>query len=304
MSIDSNFLTCLTFGPQGLPCKPDEARANERGEAGQGGVVRAHSTDRRDLAMAAGDLGRWANARNMLSQAPRFLPDPAEASAMVDAMEEAVKGGWHAIARGAGVSEADCATIANAFVYLGAFCMRAAAARSFASGEGANRVRTCIEVRGFAPVRAASVCEGIKDRDACPGDVGDVPRDERQVVDFGGCRQQPIDQRQWIGDAQERPGLGNGLVDRKHTISKAGPRLREPPVKAVGLIGIVAALQFDTTPNFGEDNDARADVLHRRLGNPFGDVRMRPLSLADLGNDVCIEEEFQNSTSRQPFWRG
>lgn len=77
------------------------------------------SADRRDLAMAAGDLGRWVNARNMLSQAPRFLLDPAEASAMVDTMEEAVKGGWYAIARGAGVSEADCATIANAFAYPG-----------------------------------------------------------------------------------------------------------------------------------------------------------------------------------------
>lgn len=77
------------------------------------------STDRRDLAMAAGDLGRWANARNMLSQAPRFLLEHSEASIMVNAMEKAAKGGWYGIARGAGVSEADCAIIANAFVYPG-----------------------------------------------------------------------------------------------------------------------------------------------------------------------------------------
>lgn len=77
------------------------------------------STERRDLAMSAGDLGRWANARNMLSQAPRFLLDPAEAAAMVDAMEEAVRGGWYPIARAAGVSEGDCATIAKAFAYPG-----------------------------------------------------------------------------------------------------------------------------------------------------------------------------------------
>ncbi len=69
--------------------------------------------------MAAGDLGRWANARNMLSQAPRFLLEHSEASIMVNAMEKAVKGGWYGIARGAGVSEADCAIIANAFVYPG-----------------------------------------------------------------------------------------------------------------------------------------------------------------------------------------
>ncbi len=182
--------------------------------------------------------------------------------------------------------------------------MRAAAARSIASGKSANRVRTRRGSQVRTGVRAVSVCEGIKDRDACPGDVGDVPRDEHQVVDFGGCRHQPIDQRQWIGDAQERPGLGNGLVNRKHTISKAGPHLRKPLMKAISLIRIVAALQFDTAPNFGEDNDARADFLPRRLGNLFGDIRVRPLSLADLGNDVSIEEEFQSSTSCQPFWRG
>jgi serine/threonine-protein kinase HipA len=77
------------------------------------------STDRRDLAMAAGDLGRWANARNILSQAPRFLLNATEAAAMLDAMEETVRNGWYAIARGAGVTEADCATIANAFAYDG-----------------------------------------------------------------------------------------------------------------------------------------------------------------------------------------
>jgi serine/threonine-protein kinase HipA len=77
------------------------------------------SPEHRDLAMSAGDLGRWANARNILSQAPRFLLDPTEAAVMVDAMEEAIKGGWYAVARGAGVSEADCATIANAFAYPG-----------------------------------------------------------------------------------------------------------------------------------------------------------------------------------------
>jgi serine/threonine-protein kinase HipA len=39
------------------------------------------SEDHRDLAMAAGDQGRWANAGNLLSQGERFLLSRDEASA-------------------------------------------------------------------------------------------------------------------------------------------------------------------------------------------------------------------------------
>ncbi len=77
------------------------------------------SLDRRDLAMAAGDLGRWANARNLVSQAPRFLLSRDEAGAILDGMETAIRQGWYAIARSEGVSEADCASISGAFAYPG-----------------------------------------------------------------------------------------------------------------------------------------------------------------------------------------
>jgi serine/threonine-protein kinase HipA len=69
--------------------------------------------------MTAGDLGRWANARNLISQAPRFLLSVAEAGQILDTMEAAVRGSWYGIARTVGVSEADCATIAEAFAYPG-----------------------------------------------------------------------------------------------------------------------------------------------------------------------------------------
>ncbi len=77
------------------------------------------SLDRRDLAMTAGDLGRWANAKNLVSQAPRFLISSDGASRIVDDMEALVRARWYEIARACGVSEADCATIAGAFAYPG-----------------------------------------------------------------------------------------------------------------------------------------------------------------------------------------
>jgi serine/threonine-protein kinase HipA len=77
------------------------------------------SIERRDLAMACGDAGRFANAENLLSQSARFLLDGMQARALVDAMEAQVRGSWYRIARAAGVTEGDCEKIAPAFAYPG-----------------------------------------------------------------------------------------------------------------------------------------------------------------------------------------
>lgn len=77
------------------------------------------SLERRDLALAAGDAGRFASADNILSQCLRFLLKRDKAEASVKEMESRVKSTWYQVARRAGVSEADCALISGAFVYPG-----------------------------------------------------------------------------------------------------------------------------------------------------------------------------------------
>jgi serine/threonine protein kinase HipA of HipAB toxin-antitoxin module len=77
------------------------------------------SAERRDLAMEVGPAGRWANAENLVSEAPRFLLEPAEARAIVDTMEKQVRSSWRRVARKCGVSEHDCEQIARAFAYPG-----------------------------------------------------------------------------------------------------------------------------------------------------------------------------------------
>lgn len=63
--------------------------------------------------------GRFASAGNLLSQSARFLLQPPEAEAIIETMEKQVRASWYAAARGAGVSERDCARISSAFVYPG-----------------------------------------------------------------------------------------------------------------------------------------------------------------------------------------
>ena len=77
------------------------------------------SVERRDLALVVGDGGRWANAANLASQAPRFLLTPREATTIIGALENRVRSTWRAVARRAGVSTADCERIAGAFAYPG-----------------------------------------------------------------------------------------------------------------------------------------------------------------------------------------
>lgn len=75
------------------------------------------STQRRDLALACGDMGRYAHADNLISQAIRFLLEPDEAKVIIDDMEQTIQNRWYEIARREGVSEKDCETISPAFVY-------------------------------------------------------------------------------------------------------------------------------------------------------------------------------------------
>lgn len=77
------------------------------------------SIERRDLAMACGDLGRVANVENILSQSGRFLLKKDEAKEIVDSMAEQIRTHWYSTMRSAGVSERDCELLKSAFVYSG-----------------------------------------------------------------------------------------------------------------------------------------------------------------------------------------
>lgn len=77
------------------------------------------SLEHRDLALACGDAGRFANSKNLLSQSARFLLSDEEARLIVSTMRERVKGTWYDVARGEGLSEKDCERISGAFVYPG-----------------------------------------------------------------------------------------------------------------------------------------------------------------------------------------
>lgn len=77
------------------------------------------SIERRDLALICGDMGRYANVDNLLSQHSRFLLNRDDAEATVRGMEQIVRNRWYSIARAEGTTESDCERISSAFVYPG-----------------------------------------------------------------------------------------------------------------------------------------------------------------------------------------
>ncbi|GMQ76236.1 MAG: HipA domain-containing protein [Gammaproteobacteria bacterium] len=84
------------------------------------------SVEHRDLALECGDMGRYANAENLLSQSARFFLEPDEAKRTIEEMEENVISKWYDTALREGVTEKDCERIASAFAYPG-FRLEAAA---------------------------------------------------------------------------------------------------------------------------------------------------------------------------------
>jgi serine/threonine-protein kinase HipA len=77
------------------------------------------SIERRDLALDCGDMGRYANAKNILSQHPRFLLDKDEAEKIITDMKARVEATWYETLRASGVSKKDAETVRGAFVYPG-----------------------------------------------------------------------------------------------------------------------------------------------------------------------------------------
>jgi len=77
------------------------------------------SMERRDLALDCGDVGRYANAKNMLSQHARFLLDRAEAEKIINGLKAQVGATWYETLRVSGVSQKDAEAIRGAFVYPG-----------------------------------------------------------------------------------------------------------------------------------------------------------------------------------------
>jgi serine/threonine-protein kinase HipA len=77
--------------------------------------------ERRDLAMACGDRGRYANKKNLLSQYARFLLNEEDATTILNNIVETVRNSWQPLMQESGVSKTDCKMIEPAFLYDGFF---------------------------------------------------------------------------------------------------------------------------------------------------------------------------------------
>ena len=77
------------------------------------------SIERRDLALECGPLGRMARRDNLVSGAPRFGLEPAEAAVLIEEMKHTVANHWRAEVHRLGGTVGDCRLIETAFAYPG-----------------------------------------------------------------------------------------------------------------------------------------------------------------------------------------
>ena len=77
--------------------------------------------ERRDLAMACGDSGRYANKNNLLSRHGRFLLNKEDAATILNKIVETVRNSWRPVMKESGVTKIDREMIEAAFLYKGFF---------------------------------------------------------------------------------------------------------------------------------------------------------------------------------------
>ena len=77
------------------------------------------SLEHRDLAMTAGEYGRHASRKNLLSASPRFGFDQGEANHVIDEIVQIIEGRWRQAILEHGGSDIDCEAVSGAFVYEG-----------------------------------------------------------------------------------------------------------------------------------------------------------------------------------------
>ena len=77
--------------------------------------------ERRDLAMACGERGRYASQKNLLSQHARFLLNEEDAITILNNIVETVRNSWRPVMKESGASKIDCNLIEAAFLYKGFF---------------------------------------------------------------------------------------------------------------------------------------------------------------------------------------
>ncbi len=130
------------------------------------------------------------------------------------------------------------------------------------------------------------------------GYVAVVAGHQCQPIDRGRGCQEAVDHRSRSQSAHPSPSMGHSIVDSKHTTVECDFNLTEPSFERRSLARVVYARKFNSLADVSENERAQK---HLRIGDrrvPFHDVRIAPLALANLGDDVGIEQIAHRSTLR------
>src|SRR5882724_2558724 len=146
-----------------------------------------------------------------------------------------------------------------------------------------------------APPLTSSV-EGIQDAGTSPGDVARIASHERQIVNQGRRGQQSVDGRQRIGNVEPAPKLRHRLIDGQDAALVAVGEAAEPMIEALGRGAVPGSEALDTLPKLSENEDRQAKLVVVGFVEPAHDAPIGAGSLADLGDDVRIDEKAHNRT--------
>src|SRR5882724_3091499 len=157
------------------------------------------------------------------------------------------------------------------------------------------------------PARVLMLCgrprlEGIEKRSTATCDVGDVASNQSPTPDPGRCRQQAVDNGQWVRDVQAAPLLSDVGVDVNNAIPVDHLQASQPLFQYLCLFAVPTPQSLDPDPNLADGQRADKDLSGRDRLIPGENAGVRT-GLAQLRYDICIEQ-VGHASAAQSMLRG
>lgn len=131
----------------------------------------------------------------------------------------------------------------------------------------------------------------IEERGSTALEVSDIAGGDGETVNESGRRDEAVDHRTILRDAEPTPPLCNALVHRKDAINEVGAEHLQPCIEGVGLDRIPRAQPLDSFSDLPERENAQMELLVLNRTRPQGNVRIT--TTPEFGDDIGVKQEAQ-----------
>src|SRR5262245_16961584 len=112
-------------------------------------------------------------------------------------------------------------------------------------------------------------------------------------MDFGGCREKTVDNRQRAVGLEPSPFMGHSAIDGQNAFAKGLIDGYKPLFERVGFGGVFCTDLLNATADFTNHQHAKIQTRILDFFIPSCHVLIASVTLSDFGNNISVDEIIQ-----------